>query len=79
MAKGEQQAKEIEYLKKVGVYDLFLEKEKIVADIRLANLDYSLNQIANCLKDEYQIVLSKSGVNHILNKFHEKYQELVNE
>ncbi len=40
---------------------------------------YSLNQIANCLKDEYQIVLSKSGVNHILNKFHEKYQELVNE
>ncbi len=79
LAKGEQQAKEIEYLKKVGVYDLFLEKEKIVADIRLANLDYSLNQIANCLKDEYQIVLSKSGVNHILNKFHEKYQELVNE
>ena len=55
---------------------LFNQKEEFVAKIRLENNDYSLTQIADALREEYHIEVSKSGINHILNKIHDKYLEL---
>lgn len=76
LQKGEKQAEEIKYIiDKVGM-SLFNQKEEFVAKIRLENNDYSLTQIADALREEYHIEVSKSGINHILNKIHDKYLEL---
>lgn len=79
LAKGEKQCEEIRYLKDAGVFELLLEKEQIVGEIRLLNPDASLTQISDILLNDYQIKLSKSGVNHIFGKIHSKYEELVYE
>ena len=72
LAKGENQAKEIEFIVNKFGYTLFNEKEKLVAEIRLNNVDISLTQIAELLKEQ-GVILSKSGVNHVFDKIHEKY------
>lgn len=79
LLKGEIQCEEINKLKSTGVFDLLLEKEKIVGEIRLLNPDASLSQISDILLNEYHITLSKSGVNHIFSKIHSKYEDLINE
>lgn len=76
LAKGEEQCMEIQKIKEAGVFGLLTEKEQLVANIRENNPDFSLNQIGDFLLKEYNIKLSKSGVNHIFSKIHDKYKEL---
>ena len=77
LQKGENQAKEIEYLVDRFGYTMFNEKEKLVAELRLNNVDMSLTQIAEALSKQ-GISLSKSGVNHIFDKIHQKYVKVIN-
>lgn len=76
LAKGEEQCQEIQQLKDNGLFSLLTEKEQLVAQIRLDNPDMSLKQIGEILLTDYDIRLSKSGVNHIFGKIHDKYKEL---
>lgn len=76
LAKGEEQIKEIEYIKEHGQEVDFSDKEKAIMEIRLNNVDMSLTQISEVLKSEYKIALSKSGINHIFNKIHDRYERL---
>ena len=76
---GLNQIKEINYIKE-QYRDLdFSDKEKIICKIRLENEDASLSMISKIAKSEYDITISKSGVNHILNKVHLLYEEIINE
>lgn len=77
LKKGELQVKEIEYIKNKYLDYQLSDKEKIVCEIRLKNVDASLSTISQIAKEEYSIVLSKSGVNHILNKIHSMYEEII--
>lgn len=79
LAKGQQQIKEIKYLRE-NYKDLnFSEKERIICDIRLNNEELSLQGISLIAEKEYNISISKSGVNHILNKVHNLYLECTND
>lgn len=75
LLKGEEQCKEIKYLMEKGLIGLFSEKEQIVAKLRLDNPDSALTHLCELLKEENQISLSKSGINHIFNKIHLRYLE----
>ena len=71
--------KEINYLIQKNILISLNDKEQTICKIRLENPDASLNQIREILLDTYQINLTKSGVNHIFNKVHEKYIEVKND
>ena len=75
LQKGEEQCKEINRIKERGLFYSLSEKEQLVANLRLANPDAPLTALASILLQEHNIVLSKSGVNHILKKIHDKYLE----
>lgn len=77
LIKGEAQCEEIRALKESGRFFDLSEKERAIAELRLANPDASLSHISQLMKEEKGIVLSKSGINHVMNKIHAKYQESV--
>lgn len=77
IAKASEQVKEIRYLKERFGDALFSEKEALVADARLQNDEASLTQISALLQEKHHLSLSKSGINHILGKIHQKYVEAV--
>jgi len=78
LLKGEEQCNEINFLKEHGAIYSLSEKERAVAFTRLEHPDASLTHIAELLKEEKEIVLSKSGINHVLQKIHQKYKEIKN-
>lgn len=75
----EKATKQIEDIKiieeKLGL-KLLNEKEQIIAEIRLNNVDIPLSQIADILLDEYQIKMSKSSVNRVFISLHELAERL---
>ena len=75
VAKGEEQAREIQYIFNNGGAELLTEKERAVAELRLNNVDMSLTQISQTLLEQ-NVVLSRSGVNHVLEKLHKKFLEM---
>ena len=78
LQKGEEQCREINYLIEHGSLYSLNEKEREVALVRLEHVDASLAHIAEVLNEEKGISLSKSGINHVFMKIHEKYKEIKN-
>lgn len=76
--KSEAQIADINYLKEHYGFNLLNEKEKALCNLRIDNPEASLLQLAFLLKSEYNIQISKSGVNHILNTIHQKRIDLEN-
>ncbi len=72
----QQRIKEIE--KRFGIENLALIYRDL-ALIRLEHPEYSLNDLKDELQDSYGITLSRSGVNHRLQKLMEIYESLVGE
>ena len=79
LIKGEEQCKEINFLIEKNLLISLSDKVQMICHIRLENPDASLNQIKEILLETYNINLTKSGVNHIFNKVHEKYIEVKND
>ena len=63
-----EQVKEIEFLKKMDVYDLLNDKEKEVSEYRLKYPDASLTELSQIISMETGNKITKSGVYHRLNK-----------
>ena len=78
LEKAKAQIEEINYLKETPYYYQLSDKERLLCEIRLANQDESLTSLADIMEKEYKIALSKSGVNHLFKKIHEKYLEAKN-
>ena len=74
-----EQIKYIEYIKKHLPKEKVDEKIAIVMDLRLENPDSSLNELADIAFQKYNIVLSKSCLNHRFMKIKEIYESLLNE
>jgi len=66
------QVEDINLLKRAKKFDELPESLKEVATLRLENPDSSLSELAELCKDR----ISKSGINHRLNKIHELAEEL---
>ena len=62
------QVKDIEYLKKVDVYDLLSDKEKEVSEYRVKYPEASLVELSEIISVETGNKITKSGVYHRLNK-----------
>lgn len=63
--------KQVEMMKNIidsGTYDEMDEKLKEIIDIRMAYPDYSLNELCNEYQKAYGQSISRSGINHRLNK-----------
>lgn len=65
---------QIEFLKKNNHYNDLNIKEKIFCDIRLKNPYASFNEIANIFLNEYKILISRTGINHIVRKIKKIYE-----
>lgn len=63
-----QQVKDIEYLKKMDVYDLLNDKEKEVSEYRVKYPEASLEELSYIISMETGNKITKSGVYHRLNK-----------
>lgn len=78
LEKAKAQIEEINYLKETSYFYQLSDKERLLCEIRLANQDESLTSLADIMEKEYKVALSKSGVNHLFKKIHEKYLEAKN-
>lgn len=68
----------IKYLKEKDVYDLLLEKEKIVAEYRLKYPDVSLLELSKIISLETNKNITKSGIYHRLKKIEEFTNKIRN-
>ena len=62
------QVKDIEFLKKMDVYDLLSDKEKEVSEYRIKYPEASLVELSEIISMETGNKITKSGVYHRLNK-----------
>lgn len=72
MQAGASQLADIEIIDAYNAWGEFDEKTVIIAQIRKANPDVSLAELANIYVDETGQSISKSGINHQLKKIKEK-------
>ncbi len=76
LEKAMRQIEDINKIYKNKALSLLNEKELALCELRVNNAEASLTQLVQLLKENYNIVLSKSGVNHLFNSIHEKSQKL---
>ncbi len=70
------QVKDIEFLKKMDVYDLLSDKEKEVAEYRVKYPEASLVELSEIISMETGNKITKSGVYHRLNKIRQLARKL---
>ena len=73
--RGMRECEEIRKLQQSGAFYKLSEKERQVALFRLKYTDKPLSWLSENLKTEERLILSKSGVHHILQKIHDLYLE----
>ncbi len=78
---GDNQVKQILYLKEHDLYTLLDEKTQVVADSRLKYPDCSYQELAQIISLEYDYKIGKSGINHHfikIKKLVEEHQKNAN-
>lgn len=63
-----EQLQNIEYIKANNLFNQLSEKEKLYCELRTKYPDSSLHELVYFFKDEYQIEITKGGINHIVRK-----------
>ena len=61
---GQKQLEDIDYLKRMDLYDLLDDKTKIVVDARVRYPELSYQELADIITNEMDYKIGKSGVNH---------------
>lgn len=76
LEKATKQIEDINIIKEKLGLKLLTEREQIIAQIRLDNMDAPLSQIVDILLEEHHIKMSKSSVNRVFNSLHIMAQRL---
>lgn len=74
--KAKEQIEYINFLKEYTSFSTLSEKEKILCILRLNNEDASYSELSKLFFDEYNIIISKSGINHLFTSIKEKAKDL---
>ncbi len=65
----------INFIKENGLWNKLSDKEKKFCELRLKNEDASLNDMVNLFKTNYDIDISRTGINHFVRKIKKLYDE----
>lgn len=76
IGKAKLQIEDINYIINNSDLSLLSEKEKALCELRLENPEASLAYLSDLLLKNYDIAISKSGVNHLFNTIHDKAENL---
>ncbi len=76
MKKSSMQIEDIKYLVEHNNLSLLPIKERALCELRLKYQEASLSQLSEMLLKEYNLVASKSGVNHLFDSIHERRLKL---
>lgn len=74
---GDQQVAMISILKSKKLLQALSLKAQIISNLRLKNPEASLSELSELYYQETGIVITKSGVNHLIREIKKKYQETL--
>lgn len=74
---GDQQVVMISILKTKKLFNALSLKAQIISNLRLKNPEASLSQLSELYFQETGVIITKSGVNHLIREIKKKYQETL--